>query len=68
MILTILGLLKDSSPQLLGFFYSCILEYWDFYNSIIGPDRLELIIFDITGIKIDNHRIVPVMGWDAPKS
>ena len=23
------------------------------YN--IGPDRLELIIFDITGKKIDNH-------------
>ena len=25
-------------------------------KSSYGPDRLELIIFDITGKKIDNHR------------
>ena len=38
-----------------------VLYFWHFWKIFgnyynLGPDRLELIIFDITGKKIDNHR------------
>ena len=33
-----------------------------------GPDRLELIIFDITGKKINNHRSCLIIEFFSAKS
>ena len=53
---TISSMMTSNSDRNVTYTFSTTTHFANCFVCTLGPDRLELIIFDITGKKIDNHR------------